>query len=75
MKELKPLLQDEEEKFYFLENKPSKKLNIKFSKENITTSIISIIVLWLMWYSFYPFYIGFVNYDKYHTNTIETTNP
>lgn len=65
MKEVKPLLQDEEEKFYFLENKPNNKIG-NFSKEKVTTIILSIIVLWLTWYSFYPFYVGFKYYDEAH---------
>ena len=66
MKKLEPLLKDEEEKFYFLQDKKVSKGEKKFSKETIGTAIISAIVLWLMWYSFYPFYIGFVNYDEGH---------
>ena len=65
MEEVKPLLQDEEEKFYFLENKPNNKIG-NFSKEKVTTIVLSVIVLWLTWYSFYPFYIGFKYYDEAH---------
>lgn len=66
MKKIEPLLKDEEDKFYFLQDKKEEKGKKKFSKETIGTIIISVIVLWLMWYSFYPFYIGFVNYDEGH---------
>lgn len=66
MKKIEPLLKDEEDKFYFLQDKKEEKGKKKFSKETIGTIIISVIVIWLMWYSFYPFYIGFVNYDEGH---------
>ena len=72
MKDLEPLLKDEEEKFYFLQDKKENKGGKKFSKETIGTIIISVIVLWLMWYSFYPFYVGFVNYDEGHGIVTET---
>lgn len=72
MKKIEPLLKDEEDKFYFLQDKKKEKGKKKFSKETIGTIIISVIVLWLMWYSFYPFYIGFVNYDEGHGIVTET---
>ena len=72
MKKIEPLLKDEEDKFYFLQDKKEEKGKKKFSKETIGTIIISVIVLWLMWYSFYPFYIGFVNYDEGHDIVTET---
>ncbi len=67
MKDVKPLLQDEEEKFYFIENKTNNKNGINLSKEKVTTLVLSVVVLWLMWYSFYPFYVGFKYYDEAHT--------
>ena len=72
MKKIEPLLKDEEDKFYFLQDKKEEKGKKKFSKETIGTIIISVIVLWLMWYSFYPFYIGFVNYDEGHDIVTKT---
>lgn len=72
MKKIEPLLKDEEDKFYFLQDKKEEKGKKKFSKETIGTIIISALVLWLMWYSFYPFYIGFVNYDEGHDIVAET---
>mgnify|MGYP004533109087 FL=1 len=72
MKKIEPLLKDEEDKFYFLQDKKEEKGKKKFSKETIGTIIISALVLWLMWYSFYPFYIGFVNYDEGHDIVTET---
>ena len=67
MKDVKPLLQDEEEKFYFIENKTKSNNGINLSKEKVTTLVLSVVVLWLMWYSFYPFYVGFKYYDEAHT--------
>ena len=72
MKKIEPLLKEKEDKFYFLENKQEKK-NEKFSKEKITTIIISIFVAWLMWYSFYPFFVGFINFDEGH-NSVNKEN-
>mgnify|MGYP004518278755 FL=1 len=72
MKKIEPLLKDEEDKFYFLQDKKEEKGKKKFSKETIGTIIISALVLWLMWYSFYPFYIGFVNYDEGHDIVTKT---
>lgn len=72
MKKIEPLLKDEEDKFYFLQDKKEEKGKKKFSKETVGTIIISVIVLWLMWYSFYPFYVGFVNYDEGHDIVTKT---
>ncbi len=73
MKDDKPLLQDEEEKFAFLESNTKPKREIKFSKEKVTTIILSVFVAWLLWYSFYPFYVGFIYYKE--THEIVTTVP
>lgn len=65
MKNLEPLLKEEEEKFGFqkleeIKEPKNSKLNI------IITIVLGVITVLLMWYSFYPIYVGAVNYNEYH---------
>ncbi len=76
MNENKPLLQEVEETFPFLENQKNNKKEVKkgkLSKEQIGTIIISILVLLFAYRTFKPFYIGFKYYNEGHPSKETTT--
>lgn len=66
MENREPLLKEEEDKFYFLNNNDNGKSKGVGNKEFIITGVLSVIVLWLVFYSLFPFYIGFKNFDDAH---------